>query len=156
MKLRPLFPLAVSILVCELVGMAGSVFTFQSIPTWYATLNKPALNPPSWVFGPVWVTLYALMGIAAFLVWQKKSKASKHALIAFGVQLFLNAIWTPIFFGMRNPLGGLIDILLLWIAIIVTIVMFSKISKSAAWLLAPYLAWVTFATYINYSIWKLN
>lgn len=121
--------------------------------TWYDQLIKPALNPPSWVFGPAWTVLYVLMAVAAVLVWRKKKW---NALAIFGVQLALNLIWTPLFFGLHSPSWAFVDIVLLWGAIVWTIVAFSKVSKTAAWLLAPYILWVSFAAYLNFSIWLLN
>jgi translocator protein len=174
--MKNFFKLVIAIAICQAVGIVGSFFTVSAIPNWYSTLVKPALNPPSWVFGPVWTTLYALMGIAAFLVWSSYAKASedkkrgiKIALGIFGIQLFLNAIWSIIFFGLNSPGWALIDIVFLWLAIVWTIAVFYKISphssswrtteghgKLAAYLLVPYLLWVSFATYLNYAIWTLN
>lgn len=150
--------LIVAIAVSELAGIVGSVFTFSAIPTWYATLVKPTLNPPSWIFGPVWTTLYALMGIAAFLVWKKgwDRKDVRKALAVFGLQLILNASWSIVFFGLHSPLWALVNIALMWLAIIWTMTLFYKISKPAMWLLVPYILWVSFAAYLNYSIWILN
>lgn len=150
--------LALCVLFCELAGIVGSFFTISAIPTWYAGLVKPALNPPSWVFGPVWTILYALMGIAVFLVlkrgWRKKEV--KVALSLFAAQLLVNAIWSILFFGMRNPLYALIDILVLWTLVLITTFAFYRISKPAAYLLLPYVCWVSFATYLNYRIYALN
>ena len=150
--------LIIAVLVSEFAGVIGSIFTISAIPAWYATLAKPALNPPSWLFGPVWTTLYLLMGIAAFLVWRKgwNNKGVKAALSLFGVQLILNALWSIIFFGLHSPAWALIEIIAMWIAIVSTIAVFAKISRSAAWLLAPYILWVSFALYLNYAIWRLN
>jgi len=136
----------------------GALFTVQAIPTWYATLVKPALNPPSWVFGPVWTTLYALMGIAAFLVWQRgwAERTVRAALGVFGVQLLLNASWSIVFFGLHSPAWALANIAALWIAVIWTMFVFYKISRPAMYLLVPYIIWVSFASYLNYSIWILN
>lgn len=150
--------LIIAVVVSELAGVIGSIFTVSAIPTWYATLAKPALNPPSWLFGPIWTTLYLLMGIAAFLVWRKgwNSKGVKAALSLFAVQLILNAVWSIIFFGLHSPAWALIEIMAMWIAIVATIAAFAKISRPAAWLLMPYIAWVSFALYLNYAIWRLN
>jgi tryptophan-rich sensory protein len=151
--------LVVSCAVPFLVGLMGSLFTTaDSLGNWYADLNKPFFNPPNWIFGPVWTTLYIMMGISAFLVWQKdiNSKAVRIVLACFIVQLFLNGIWTPLFFGLHSPLLGLIDIVLLLNAIIVTIFAFFQISRIAALLLVPYLAWVSFATVLNASLYFLN
>ncbi|MBI2450456.1 MAG: tryptophan-rich sensory protein [Candidatus Nealsonbacteria bacterium] len=171
MKRRDLLKLIISVAISELAGIVGSFFTVSAIPNWYSALVKPALNPPAWVFGPVWTTLYALMGIAAFLIWREYSKLTlseveglipqrkrqiKMALGVFGIQLFLNAIWSIIFFGLQNPGWALVDIVLLWLAIAWTMVVFYKISKPAAYLLVPYLLWVSFAAYLNYSIWMFN
>jgi translocator protein len=152
------FKLIIAVGVSELAGVIGSFFTVSAIPNWYSTLVKPALSPPSWVFGPAWTTLYALMGIAAFLVWKYgwERKDVKTALGIFGIQLFLNAIWSIIFFGLQSPGWALVEIALLWFAIVWTIAVFYKISKPAAYLLVPYLLWVSFATYLNYAIWTLN
>lgn len=146
------------IVVAQLAGIFGSLFTASSVGTWYATLAKPALNPPSWVFGPAWTLLYALMGIAAFLVWKEGwgREEVKFALKVFALQLILNALWSVLFFGLLNPLLALVNIVLLWCAIAWTIAHFARLSRAAAWLMAPYLAWVTFATYLNAAIWILN
>jgi benzodiazapine receptor len=150
--------LIAAVLISQLAGIIGSVFTFQSIPTWYAGIQKPDFNPPSWVFGPVWTTLYTLMGIAAYLVWEKgiKKKGVKQALVVFGVQLILNAIWSILFFGMQNPFLAFIEIIFLWISIVATIFLFYKISKTAGYLLVPYILWVSFAAILNFYIWQLN
>jgi tryptophan-rich sensory protein len=130
----------------------GSFFTFNSVSTWYPTLEKPFFNPPSWIFGPVWTTLYFLMGISLFLVWGKK----KTDLTWFWAQLALNAFWSIVFFGMKSPGLAFLVIVLLWISIFLTIKSFYKINKNAAYLLYPYLAWVTFASILNLFIAILN
>lgn len=140
-----------SIGVCLGAGIIGSVFTFSSIPTWYAALNKPSFSPPNWVFGPVWTILYLLMGISLYLVWQKKKVPA-----VFWVQLVLNALWSVIFFGLKNPVLAMLDIAVLWVAIYLTIKSFYPISKIAAYLLLPYLLWVTLASVLNLSIVILN
>jgi translocator protein len=134
------------------------MFTGPSIPGWYAGLVKPPFNPPNWLFGPVWTLLYALMGIAAYLVYEKGRKEPKvrKALIIFAVQLALNALWSPVFFGAHALLGAAVVIVLLWAMILASIVLFSKISKAAAWLLVPYILWVSFATVLNISLYVLN
>ncbi len=150
--------LVVAVIGSELAGIIGAIFTTPSIPTWYATIVRPEFSPPNWIFGPVWTTLYALMGIAAFLVW-KTGLNRKNAKIALGVfvgQLVLNSLWSVIFFGLQNPGAAFAEIIFLWLAIVATIVMFARISKPAAWLLVPYILWVSFAAYLNYSIWMLN
>lgn len=158
MKINNAYKAIISIAGCELAGIIGSVFTVSEISTWYATLNKSVINPPGWVFGPAWTTLYALMGIAFFLVWKSgaKQKEKRRAFAVFGVQLFLNAAWSLLFFGLHNPGFALVDIILMWCAIVGTMVVFYRISKPAAYLLIPYLAWVTFASYLNYVVWALN
>lgn len=158
MKINNTFKLIISIVVSELAGIIGSVFTIPSVGNWYAGLVKPSLNPPAWVFGPVWTTLFALMGIAAFIIW-KKGLDRKEVKIALGIfigQLVLNTLWSIIFFGLHSPGGALIEIIFLWLAILATIILFAKISKAAAWLLAPYILWVSFAAYLNYMLWILN
>ncbi len=165
MKINNTFKLIIAIVVSELVGVIGSFFTVSVIPNWYSTLVKPALNPPAWVFGPVWTILYALMGISLFLIWKQHSNILENVrmlriwrigVAAFFVQLFLNAIWSIIFFGLQNPGWALVDIVLLWLAIVWTMVVFYKISKPAAYLLLPYFLWVSFASYLNFAIWFLN
>ena len=150
--------LTVSIIACLMAGAFGSVFTFSSIPTWYASLNKPFFTPPNWLFGPAWTTLYILMGIALFLVWNKgfKDKEPKLALYVFSIQLILNAAWSFLFFGLRSPLLGLAGIIPLWVSILLTIWRFWKIDKRAGALLIPYLVWVSFATALNYAVLAMN
>jgi len=150
--------LIISILVCQLAGLIGSIFTRASVSTWYVTLNKPSFTPPSWVFGPAWITLYVLMGISAFLVWSKgfNNREVKVALIFFGIQLILNAFWSAAFFGLRSPFAGLIVIAALWVFILLTILFFFRVSLTAGVLLLPYIAWVSFAAVLNFSIWRLN
>lgn len=163
MKLQHVLKFIIALAVSELAGVIGSVFTSPAIAGWYAGIIKPPFNPPAWVFGPVWTTLFALMGMAAFLVWssyaeasEDKQKGIKIALSLFGIQLVLNALWSIIFFGLHSPGGALLEIIFLWLAILATIVTFAKISKPAAWLLVPYILWVSFAGYLNYSLWQLN
>lgn len=149
--------LIVSILICELAGIAGSIFTAPAIPIWYAALKKPLFNPPSWVFTPVWTLLYFLMGIALYLVWKKSSQpGAKRSLFTFAFQLLLNIVWSMIFFGTKDIYLAFIVIMLLWVWIGLTILRFKKISKPAVYLLIPYYLWVSFASYLNYSLWQLN
>jgi benzodiazapine receptor len=140
------------------VGLVGASFTTSSIPTWYVLLNKPPFNPPNWLFGPVWSVIYVLMGVSGYLIWQKgiENKKVRSAIYLFAIQLVLNGIWTPVFFGLKNILFALIIIIFLWIAILKTIMAFSKIDKTAAYLLYPYITWVGFASILNFSIWILN
>ncbi|HQD25545.1 MULTISPECIES: TspO/MBR family protein [Methanoculleus] len=150
--------LLVAIGVCLIAALIGSLFTTPAVPTWYAGLAKPDLNPPAWVFGPVWTVLYILMGIALYLVWSKgwSKKGVKVAMAIFAVQLVLNVLWSYLFFGLQAPLFALIEIVLLWVAILMTVAAFYRVSVPAAVLLIPYLIWVTFATYLTYGVYILN
>ena len=153
-----MWKLIITIVVSELAGVIGSIFTTPSIAGWYAGLVKPTLNPPAWVFGPVWTVLFALMGVAAFLVWEKGLNR-KDVRISLGIfigQLVLNTLWSIIFFGLHSPGSALIEIIFLWLAILIMMIVFAKISRPAAWLLVPYILWVSFAGYLNFSIWQLN
>jgi|SRR3989338_38592 len=150
--------LILAIIICQTAGLIGALFTRSAIPDWYAFLTKPELAPPNWIFAPVWTTLYLLMGIAAFLVWKRGLDRTdvRLALSIFTVQLVLNTLWSIIFFGLRAPGWAFIEIALMWVAILASIIAFSRISKTAAWLLVPYILWVSFAAYLNYSIYILN
>lgn len=150
--------LVVSLVICQLAGFVGSIFTTPAIPTWYASLAKPAFTPPNWLFAPAWTTLFVLMGLAAFLVWRKglAERAARVALAIFALQLALNILWSVAFFGLRSPLGGLIVIALLWFAILLTILSFSRLSRAAGLLLLPYILWVSFAAVLNGAILVLN
>lgn len=150
--------LIISLLIPQLAGLVGSLFTTPSIAGWYSTLARPELAPPNWIFGPVWTTLFVLMGIAVFLVWKKglDRKDVKMALAIFIGQLILNTLWSIIFFGLHSPGLAFVEIIFLWLAILATIITFAKISKPAAWLLVPYIIWVSFAGYLNYLIWVIN
>lgn len=151
-------PLIGWIALAEAAGIIGSFFTTDAIAGWYTTLVRPELSPPNWVFAPVWTTLFLLMGIAAYLVWQKGT-SRRDVRIALGVfifQLVLNTAWSIIFFGSQQIGFALAEIALLWLAIVATVIAFARISRPAAWLLAPYLAWVSFASYLNYAFWVLN
>ena len=149
--------LVTSIILCQLAGFLGSLFTTPAIPTWYVTLNKPSFTPPNWIFSPVWISLFILMGISLFFVWRRQGHPKlKIALVFFFIQLLLNILWSAAFFGLKSPLLGLMDIILLWIAILFTILNFFKVSKFAGVLLIPYLLWVSFATLLNFSLWFLN
>jgi tryptophan-rich sensory protein len=158
MKISNFWKLVIAIVVSEAAGGLGSIFTSSAIPTWYATLSRPALNPPNWVFAPVWTTLFVLMGIAAFLIWKQGLEKPKvrEALKIFLGQLTLNVLWSFIFFGLHEPGWAFVEIIFLWLAILATILSFYKISKTAAYLLIPYIAWVSFASYLNLAIWQLN
>lgn len=160
MKTKTLLTFVFAIGVCEMAGIVGSLFTFPAIGTWYATLTKPAIAPPNWIFGPVWTSLYALMGISLALVWQKKSakikKERERGIRLFFLQLGLNVLWSLVFFGLHNPQLALVEIVLLWVAVAATLKVFASISRPAAYLLVPYLAWISFAGYLNYQLWVLN
>lgn len=147
----------ISILIAQAAGIIGSVFTAPNIEGWYAALAKPSWNPPNWVFGPVWITLYALMGIAAYLIWrQKNAPGAKMALWAYGTQLALNALWSMLFFGLKNPGLAFFEIIVLLVSILIATKLFWKISPQAGALMIPYIAWVSFAAYLNFTIWQLN
>ncbi|MCU0286915.1 MAG: tryptophan-rich sensory protein [Acidobacteria bacterium] len=147
-----------SLAICQLAGIIGNLFNTTSSRIWYQTLNKPSFNPPDWVFAPVWVTLYILMGIALFLVWISNSQGNNKqiAMILFYIQLVFNTAWTFFFFFMQNPYLALVDIILLLIFILLTLWRFWVINRTAGYLLIPYLLWVGFAGILNYSIWILN
>jgi benzodiazapine receptor len=148
--------LVVSLAIPQLAGLLGSIFTAPAIPGWYASLVKPAFNPPNWIFAPVWTSLFFLMGISLFLVWERKGEKFGIAVLVFGVQLALNVLWSILFFGLQSPFLALLEIFALWIAIVLNIYVFYGIDRRAAYLLVPYLAWVSFAAFLNYSIWVLN
>lgn len=139
-------------------GLIGALFTTPAIPTWYATLIKPSFSPPNWLFGPVWMLLYVLMGIALYRIWilREQSPQRRQAMVIFSIHLVVNALWSIIFFGLRSPLLGLIDIAILLCLIIVVTIKFYRLDRVAAYLLFPYLVWVAFATLLNFSIWQLN
>jgi tryptophan-rich sensory protein len=149
-----------------MAGVIGSIFTSESVSTWYQTIEKPSFSPPNWLFGPVWTTLYVMMGVSLFLVWRATTITSAFlkdrlrekvaALIAFGSQLMLNVLWSFLFFGLRSPQLAFAEIMILLISIVVTIVIFSKISRLAGVLMIPYAGWVAFASFLNLQIWLLN
>jgi len=153
-----LLKLLASLAVVLVAGGIGSLATTRAIPTWYKGLAKPAFNPPEWLFGPAWTVLYLMMAVAAFLVWKQGLDAPgvKLALAVFLLQLLLNSLWSVFFFGLRSPLAGLADIVVLWLAILVTIVLFFRVSVPAGVMLLPYIAWVSFAALLNASILALN
>lgn len=157
-KMRDIFTFLICISLCLAAGGLGSLFTAPAIPTWYEGLQKPSFNPPNWLFAPVWTVLYILMGISLFLIWRKdgKNSKSKAAKIVFSVQLVLNTLWSILFFGLKIPLLAFIEILILWIAILVTIFLFYPKSKLASFLLIPYILWVSFASFLNGIIMILN
>lgn len=145
--------LAGLIVVCQLAGATGALATD---PGFYRELTRPSWAPPGWLFGPVWLTLYTMMGVAGWLVWRRRPGPDRTAMALFGVQLALNAAWTPVFFGLRSIGGGLLVIAAMNLAILATIVAFGRHSRPAAWLLVPYATWVGFATALNAALWHLN
>ncbi len=153
--LKPSWPgLAVWLVLCFAAPALGSA---AGPGEWYAQLQKPAWNPPGWVFGPVWTLLYAMMAVAAWGVWRRGGwRAQRLPLSLFLTQLALNALWTPLFFGLRSPGLALVDIVLLWLALAATLAAFARVHRASAVLLAPYLAWVSFAAFLNFTIWQLN
>ena len=150
--------LFISILIPLLVGAIAGFFTSSGVNGWYATANKPWFNPPNWIFAPVWTLLYILMGIAFYIIWKAEvnEKVKQTAIILFIVQLSLNFFWSLIFFKLQQPGWAIAEIMLMWVAIFFTILWFGKISSFAAWLMIPYICWVSFASVLNYAIWKLN
>ena len=152
------FKLIISILICQFAGVVGSIFTYPAISGWYGSLAKPFFTPPNWAFAPVWLTLFALMGISLYLVWaQQSTKVSANkGLKFFKIQLALNVLWSIVFFGLQSPVLGLVVIVLLWFAILYTILEFWRASRNAAWLLVPYIVWVTIAAALNAGVWLLN
>jgi len=157
-KLTDIVKLVISIIACQCAGLIGSLFTTPAISTWYATIQKPPFTPPNWLFAPAWTTLYLLMGISAFIIWRRGlgNPQVKKALFLFVIQLVLNTLWSAAFFGLESPLYGVIVIAALWVAIILTILKFFKVSYVAAMLMLPYILWVTFAAVLNISILVLN
>ena len=137
--------------------LAAGVGGFFAPGEWYAALNKPSWNPPGWLFGPVWSALYVMMAVSAWLVWKRGGFRLQHAFLSvFLAQLILNACWSPLFFGLKRPGLAFLEILLLWMAIVATVVAFRRVSQTAALLLVPYLAWVTFASALNFTLWQMN
>jgi tryptophan-rich sensory protein len=158
MKIKNIAKLILAIVICQIAGAIGSIFTFSSIPTWYATINKPSFTPPNWLFGPVWITLYTLMGVSLYLIWNKglENKEVKSSLFVFSAQLALNTLWSILFFSLKSPFYAFIEIIILWIAIAVTIFKFYKIYKNAGLILIPYIIWVSIALTLNFYVWILN
>lgn len=150
--------IGLGILLCWVVAAVGGLATASSVGDWYVDLKKPFFTPPGWVFGPAWSLLYTLMGISMGLFWHKAAPKGLHklGLSVFGIQLLLNCLWSVLFFGLRSPLLGMFDIIVLWIFILITILLFKRQHTLASYLLWPYLAWVTFASALNISIWWLN
>ena len=158
MKTKKISKLIIAIIICQSAGIIGSLFTTQSISTWYDAIQKPTFTPPNWVFGPVWITLFTLMGISLYLVWEKglRNKNVKSSLFVFFIQLVLNSLWSILFFGLQSPFYAFVEIIILWAAIAVTIIKFYKISRKAGLILVPYIMWVSVALMLNYYVWVLN
>lgn len=157
MKINNTFKLIISLVATVGLGSLGGIFTIAEIPTWYAGLNKPSFNPPNWIFGPVWTTLYVLMGISFYLIWKLPFSAIRtQAIRLYIIQFILNFCWSIIFFTMHQLGWAFIEIITMWVFILLTIMQFRKLSVTAAVLLIPYLLWVSFASLLNGSIWQLN
>lgn len=154
---RSLLALAGFLVLAFAASAIGGLATYPAIPDWYQNLEKPSWTPPDAVFGPVWTVLYVFMAVAAWLVWKRGGWAAHRVpLILWIVQLVLNSLWSILFFGMRNPGLGLVEIGILWLAILATLIAFWKVSHPAGWLMVPYLAWVSYASALNFAIWSLN
>jgi len=158
MKSENVIKLIFSISICQFAGVVGSIFTSPSIPVWYATLQKPYFSPPNWIFAPVWILLFTLMGISLYLILKENlnDRTVKIGIAIFSFQLILNISWSFLFFTFQNILYALFEIIILWFAILLTIYQFWKINKKSSYLLIPYLLWVTFAAILNFTIWILN
>lgn len=148
--------LIISLVIVFAAAAVGSVFTAPAITGWYAALNKPSFSPPNWLFGPAWTVLYILMAYSIYLVWAAGGPKAKTAMKVFGLQLILNSLWSILFFGLKSPGLALAEIIVLWVMILLTILKFLKVSKTAGYLLLPYLAWVSFASLLNLAVFKLN
>lgn len=153
-RLQSLLVLLAFLVAVLFVGAIGALFTPGA---WYASLNKPAWNPPNWVFGPVWTTLYIMIAVSGWLVWRCGAVAGRRlAMFVYSVQLVLNAAWSWLFFGLQRPDLAFVEIVLLWVAILLSVLVFRRLSNLAAVLLIPYFLWVTFATFLNWTLWRLN
>lgn len=150
--------LFLSILICQGAGLVGSFAVRATEDTWYSTIKKPSSTPPNWVFGPVWIVMYGLMGVALYLVWVSQSGLGNKniAIVAFMIHLILNVLWSFLFFYFKNPFLALIEIILLWAMILICVIVFFPLSQWAGILMIPYLLWVTFASGLNFSIWHMN
>ncbi len=150
--------LIIAIAIPLIVGGTSGFFTATGVESWYQTIARPTWNPPGWLFGPVWTTLYVMMGISLFLVWKEDTSVElkKIGIALFAVQLVLNFFWSFIFFNQHQIGWALVEIAAMWVFILLTIFAFAQVNKAAAWLLVPYISWVSFATILNYTIWQLN
>ncbi len=154
---KGLLACGVSVLITLALGALGGLATFSSVATWYAQLNKPAFNPPNFVFGPVWTILYIIMALAAWRVWLQAEGADRRtALVLYAAQLVLNLGWSVIFFGLRQPAFALGEIIILFLAILATIGAFWRVDRLASLMMTPYAVWVAFASFLNFGIWRLN
>lgn len=150
--------LIIAIAIPLIVGGTSGFFTATGVESWYQSIARPTWNPPGWIFGPVWTTLYVMMGISLFLVWKEDTSVElkKIAIALFTVQLVLNFFWSFIFFNQHQIGWALVEIIAMWVFILLTIFAFAQVNKAAAWLLVPYISWVSFATILNFTIWQLN
>lgn len=139
-----------------LAGFLGAQFTDSSLNSWYATIEKPSWNPPSWVFAPVWTTLYCMIAVSGWLLWHKQNSYARSARWLFVLQLVLNALWSALFFGLQSPSMAAVGIVLLWLSIGAYIAVARRVQGTAAWLFVPYMAWVSFAAVLNFTVWFLN
>jgi tryptophan-rich sensory protein len=154
---RQVIALAISLVICLGAAGIGSMLTIPSIPTWYSTLQKPSWNPPNWLFGPVWTVLYISMAVAAWLIWRQSSSFDvRLPLTLFAIQLALNVAWSGIFFRLHLVGAAFLEVTLLWIFILATTIAFGAVSRTAGYIMVPYLLWVTFASTLNGTIWRLN
>ncbi len=158
MDKKEFFRFILSIIICQLAGIIGSIFTASSVTSWYPTLVKPSFTPSGFYIGLIWIVLFFLMGISLFLIWREtpSSIEARIALNFFATQLIVNVLWSMAFFGMRSPIRGVFVIAFLWILILINIIKFWPVNRTAAILLIPYIVWVSIAAYLNYSIWRLN
>lgn len=156
MQAKPWLVLILFVMICLAVGALGSIPTASGVRDWYPTLRKPAGTPPSWVFGPVWTTLYLLMAVSAWLIWRQYGWDARTALLVFFTQLALNLLWSFIFFGARQLGFAFVEIVILWIAILFNVLLFYRLNPLAGVLLLPYLLWVSYASYLNFGTWRLN
>ncbi|MEO0293701.1 MAG: TspO/MBR family protein [candidate division WOR-3 bacterium] len=157
-KINEILNFFISIIICQFAGLIGSLFTTPSIPGWYANINKPSFTPPNWVFAPVWTILFLLMGISLYFILRigLSDKNVRIAIMVFILQLAFNILWSFLFFGLRSPFLAFVEIIFLWIAILMTIILFYSLSKVAGILLIPYILWVSFASVLNFAIWKMG
>jgi len=152
-----LLEIFLSILLAQATGLLGSIFTITGLESWYGGLTKPAWNPPNWLFAPVWTLLFTLMGVASYIIWRYyPKKEAKKALVLYLIHLPVNIFWSVLFFGLQSPLLALIEIVIMWVLILLIIIKFYKVKKIAGYLLIPYLAWVSFATLLNFTIVIIN